>query len=161
MRFPSPPLPIGLAPPRSPPQPGLPHPAPQRLGMHAESVFFPQMFGGQRRSEIAIAALHPFQHRLAKLFRMRSVGPLPAVAMLQAFRPSLPISRPDAFGLPIAQLQQLPSFSQPQAARLHSSHHFAPTQLLTAQLASPQSESLLAGGILNGDISIVVSRGHF
>ncbi len=77
------------------------------------------------------------------------------------FRASLPISRPDAFGLPIAQLQQLPGFSQPQAARLHSSHHFAPTQLLTAQLASPQSESLLAGGTLNGDISNVVSRGHF
>jgi hypothetical protein len=63
--------------------------------------------------------------------------------------------------LPITQLQQFPGFSQPQAPRLHSSHDLGPTQLFAAQLASPQSESLLAGGTLIGAISNVVSRGHF
>src|SRR5438093_5566202 len=61
MRFPFPPLPIGLAPPRSPPQSRLPHPATQRLGVHLDPLLAGQVLSRQRRSEIFIAAPHLFQ----------------------------------------------------------------------------------------------------
>jgi hypothetical protein len=48
---------------------------------------------------------------------------------------------------------QLGRFSQPQAVRFHSSHHLNPTPL--PNRVPP------VGGTLNGDISIVVSWGHF
>src|SRR5438876_12241793 len=87
MRFPFPPLPIGLAPPRSPPQSRLPHPAPQRLGVHLDPLLAGQVLSRQRRSEIFIAAPHLFQHRPAKSFPVSTVRVPTAVAMLQSFRP--------------------------------------------------------------------------
>src|SRR5713101_1580892 len=87
---------------------------------------------------------HLFQHGAAKLLGIGPVRAPSAVAMLQRLGSSPAIPRPDPSGLPITQLQQLASFSQPQVARFHSPHHLGSTQLFAAQFGSPQSECLLS-----------------
>ena len=127
MRLALPSLAIGLAPALSPPQPCFPHPAPQALGSNLEPVVAGQMLTRQRRTKICITLPHPIQHCLAKLPRVSPVRSSPAVPMLQSPRPAPAIPRPYPLGLPIAQLQQLCRFLQPQAARLYPCHHFDPT----------------------------------
>src|SRR6202162_5257982 len=119
------------------------------------------MFGRQRRPEILIAGLQPCQHRHSELCRVGPVRHPTAVPMLQSFRSSRPIPRPDPSRLPITELQQLGGFAQSQVARLPPPHHFHPTQLFPAQSCSPQSRFLLAEGTLKGDTSNVVSWGTF
>src|SRR5215475_6801858 len=81
--------------------------------------------------------------------------------MLQRLRSARTIPRPDPLALPVTQLQHLRGLTQSQAARPYPSHHFHSAQLFLAQYRSPQSSSLLPGGTLKGDISNVVSWGHF
>ncbi|MGD1215625.1 MAG: hypothetical protein ABR861_11635 [Terriglobales bacterium] len=87
VRFAFPPLPIRLAPPLSLPQPGLPHPSSQRLGMHFQSVITGQVLGRQRRPEIAAPIPHPAQYASPKLLAVGAIGSPPAVAMLQSLAP--------------------------------------------------------------------------
>src|SRR5260370_7455064 len=91
--------------------------------MYFQPVIAAQVLGRQRRPEILIAHLHPFQHRRAKL---RGIGPIrspPAVAVLQCLRASAPIPCPDPLALPIAHPQQLRRFAHPPPPPLHPSPH--------------------------------------
>src|SRR6266576_6379196 len=152
IRFPFP-LPV--------PQPRFPHPPPQTFGSDLQAIVAGQVRARQRRSEIRVTLPHPTEHRLAKLPRVRPIRPPPAVAVLQSSGPAPAIPRPHPLRLPITQLQQLRRFSQPQAARLHPSHHFRPTQLLRAQVRSPQSECLLPEASPKWGHFYCVSEGTF
>src|SRR5512147_2947805 len=155
------PLPVRLALSLPPPQPRRLHPPPQRLRMHRQPVFALQVLARQRGPEIFVALPHSRQHSLAKLLPVGSIRHPPAVAVLQRSGPALAILRPDPLHLPITHLQQLCRFPQSQTLRLHPPHDLYSPQFFPAQVRSPQSRSLLAEGTLKGDISNVVSGGHF
>jgi hypothetical protein len=146
MRFPFPPLPIGLPPPCSPPQPTSVIQRRKRLGMHHQSIVAGQVAlppASDRNLHRGCAPVPPPPVETPPQGPVRNPS---AVSITAGVGPSPAESRLNPFGLPITHLQQLCRLSQPQVPRSHSSHDLAPAQLLRAQLVSPQSESLLAAG---------------
>jgi hypothetical protein len=96
-----PPLPVRLPPPLPLPQPGLLPPPPQRFGRHKQPVIARQVFRRQRRPEILIACSYLLHHRRSELRAVSPVRHPTAVPMLEGFRPSRPVPRPNPFRLPI------------------------------------------------------------
>src|SRR6185312_10419992 len=95
MLLPLPPFTVGLPPTlTSPRHPLLFQPAPQRLGVHLQTIIFPQMLAGQRRSEIGVALPHPPDYILPQLPLLRSVRPPAATSVLQCLSATLPVPLP-------------------------------------------------------------------
>jgi len=122
-----------FSPARAHPQSLLQHPAPQRLFIDVQPVFFGQVLGSQRRPEPSlfrpgILLSNPSQHLLPELLWLGSVGTFPRTAMLQSLGTLLPISPPQTLGLPVTQLQYLCGVHYLQRFAPHPPHHFCPLQ---------------------------------
>src|SRR5579863_885895 len=159
-----PPLPIPLPLPLPTPQPFRQHPPPQRLRVHPQPVFAPQVFGRQRRPKpfslaFPILLPHQLQHSSAKSRRLGSRARSSRTAMLQPLGPFLPIPLPQPLRLPVTYSHQARCIRHLQLFALHPRQHFHPSQFPQAHPDSPHPASFRGRPL--GDISIEEKRGHY
>src|SRR5438445_961938 len=145
-----PPLPLAA------PQPLRQHPAPQRFGIHPQSILRGQVLRRQRRTETlahptAVLFPHQMQHLPPKLRVVSTMRGPSCAAVLQTRSPLFPIPLPPPLRLPLPQPHQPPRNHHPQLLAAHSGPHLDSPQPPLAHLCPPQS----------GLLSEVVLRGHF